>query len=100
MPQPTITYSLDEIRAGIIKEIRWLEDVIAKHPRWDWPLPVLVLASEFQILAAEQPLDLVRVSDFTSRLREHIITHRLKGFEGYIWYAEALEHLAARSHDA
>src|SRR5262249_42878323 len=94
MPQPTINHSLEEIQKGILRKITWLEDVIAKHPRWDWPAAVLVLAREFQILAAQKPLDLVRTRDFTNRLRHHIATHRLKGFEPFIWYAEALEHLA------
>ncbi len=94
MPQPTINHSLEEIQEGALKKIAWLEDVIAKHPRWSWPPPVLVLAREFQTLATDQPLDLIRIRDFTIRLRQHIIAHRLKGFEPFIWYAEALEHLA------
>ena len=94
MPQPTINHSLEEIKEGIHQKIEWLEDVIVRHPRWDWPPPVLVLAREFQSLAAQQPLDLVRIRDFTDRLRQHIVGHRLKGFEPFIWYAEALEYLA------
>jgi len=100
MSQPTINHSLEEIQDGILRKIAWLEDVIAKHPRWDWPPPVLVLACECQTLAAAQPLDAVRIRNFTSRLRQHIIRHRLKGFEPFIWYAEALEHLAESKHDA
>ena len=94
MPQPTINHSLEEIREGITREIGWLENVIAKHPRWDWPLPVLVLAREFETLASKETFELARIRDFTNRLRGHVITHRLKGFEPFIWYAEALEHLA------
>lgn len=54
----------------------------------------LALAIEFQTLATEEPLDLLRIRDFMSRLRQHIVDHRLKGFEPFIWDVEALEYLA------
>ena len=100
MQQPTINYSPKEIQEGSLQEIRWLEDVIARHPRWTWPPPILSLAREFQVLATEQPLDAVRTRGFTSQLRQHIAAHHLKGFEPFVWYAEALEYLARGNRDA
>ena len=94
MPHPTINYSLEEIEEEALKTIVWLEEVIAKHPRWGWPPLVLVLAREFQALATQKPLDLARIRDFENRLKDHIIVHRLKGFDPFIWRAEALQYLA------
>ena len=94
MPSPTINHSLEEIQEGALRDVAWLEDVIKRHPRWSWPPPVLLLAREFRALAVQQPLDLVRIRDFTARLREHVRAHDLKGLEPFIWYAEALEFLA------
>jgi hypothetical protein len=96
MPLPTAfrNRSIQEIREEILRLIEFLERTKAQHPRWSWPAPVLVFAREFQALAAQQPLDLARVRDFKRRLQEHIRSHRLKGFQPWIWDAEALEHLA------
>jgi hypothetical protein len=94
MPSPTVNHSLEEIQQGALRKVVWLEDVIKKHPRWSWPPPVLLLARELQALAVQQPLDLIRIRDFSARLREHVRVHHLKGFEPFIWYAEALEFLA------
>jgi hypothetical protein len=94
MPAPTINHSLEEIQQGALRKVAWLEDVIKKHPKWSWPPPVLLLAHEFQALAVQQPLDLIRIQGFTFRLKQHVRTHHLKGFEPFIWYAEALEYLA------
>jgi hypothetical protein len=91
MPVPTIKKSLGEVQESVQKRIVFYKEVIAKHPRWRWPPPVLALAMEFQVLAMEEPLDLVRIRDFGNRLRQHIIEHRLKGFESFIWDVEALE---------
>jgi hypothetical protein len=47
-------------------------------------------------LAAEQPLDAVRVRNFINRMKGFIISNHLKGFDDVVWYAEALECLARK----
>ena len=94
MTQPVLNVSLEEIRQEILRLIGWLESALVRHP--SWAPSVLVLAREFQTLATEQPLDAVRIRDFTNRIRQHIISHHLKGFDDVIWHAEALERLAGK----
>jgi hypothetical protein len=97
MAQPVLNLSLEEVRQEVIRLIAWLESAAAHR---SWAAPMLVFAREFQALASEQPLDAVRIRDFTVRLRQHIVTHHLKGFDDVIWYAEALERLAGGHADA
>lgn len=94
MPNPILNVSLAEIRDEITQTISSLENASSEHPSWSWPSLVLVLVREFQTLAAEPKLDPECIHDFTLRLTQHIRTHRLKGFDHLIWYAEALERLA------
>ena len=96
MSQPILNVSLEEVRREVLRLIAWLEGALLRH---SWAAPMLVFAREFQTLASEQPVDAVRIRDFTVRLSQHIISHRLKGFEDVIWYAEALKRLAG-GHDA
>jgi hypothetical protein len=98
MPQPVLNVSLEEIKHEIIRLIGWLERDLVRRIHWNPPL--LVFAREFQTLADGQPLDAARIQDFISRLRQHIISHCLKGFDPDIWHAEALERLARGHHDA
>jgi hypothetical protein len=95
MPHPVLNVSLEEIRQEALRLSRWLETT-----RVHWAPPLLVFAREFQTLANEQPLDADRIQNFISRLQQHIISHRLKGFDDVMWHAEALERLARGQHDA
>ena len=94
MSNPVLNVSLAEIRDEIADTIAFLESTSSKHPSWSWPPSVLVLVREFEALAAEPKLDPECIHDFTLRLTQHIRTHRLKGMDPLIWYAEALERLA------
>jgi hypothetical protein len=90
-----INASVSEIQQEVASLIQHLERSIAQHPNRDWRSAMLALAREFRTLAAEQPLDALRIQDFTGRLRRHILSHSLKGLDDVIWFAEALERHAA-----
>src|SRR5688572_18135539 len=79
MPHPVLNVSVLEIQQEAASLVRDMEDALARHPRWECPM--LSLAQEFQSLANAQPPDVTRIRDFTQRFREHIVSHRLKGFE-------------------
>jgi hypothetical protein len=98
MSQPVLNVSLEEIKKEILHLIEWLKKTSVR--RQSWATPLLVFAQEFQALANMQPLDPTRIRDLTSRLRQHIIDHLLKGFDDVVWHAEALEHLANEHNDA
>ena len=95
MSHPVLKASIEEIRQEVLRLIGWLEST----PTY-WAPPLLVFAREFHTLANEHPLDAVRIQDFIARLRHHIISHRLKGFDDVIWHAEALERLSRGQHAA
>jgi hypothetical protein len=99
MANPVLNVSLAEIRDEIAEMIAFLESTSSKHPSWSWPPLLLVLVREFQTLSAEPKLDPECIHDFTLKLTQHIRTHRLKGFDDFIWYAEALERLANDKSD-
>jgi len=100
MPNPVLNVSLAEIRDEIAQTIASLESTSSQHPSWSWPPLILVLVREFQALSVEPKLDPECIHDFTLRLTQHIRTHRLKGFDPLIWYAEALERLANENNVA
>jgi hypothetical protein len=83
MPSPLLKVSLEEIRQEILVLIEWLESASVRHQAW--APGFLVFAREFQTMAAEQPLNAVRIKDFTNRMKKFIISHRLKGFDDVVW---------------
>ena len=100
MAEPTIRMSLEEIRKDAKMDIAFFESTAARHTSWEWPVPMLSFAREFQTLASESPLDQGRIRGFRARLHQHIREQRLKGMEPFIWRAEALEALAPGGENA
>ena len=83
--------SLAEIQKSAVEEIEFLETTSSRHPKWDWPIRLLPYAKEFQKLVTADTFDLYSAHDFTVRLKDHIKKDRLKGYEPFIWTAEAFE---------
>jgi hypothetical protein len=99
MPSP-LKLSLAEIRRDAREEVRFLEETVARYPRWTWPKRLLEFAREFESLASQDQVELQRAHDFTLRLKAHVRHERLKGVEPFIWHAEALEDYVANEPKA
>lgn len=91
------TYSQAQLQASLIEDIAKLEN-LADDSRRTWLPGILALMRELHTLSDAEPLDEMKLQQFASRAKEHVVSQKLKGCSFIVWQAEDLIWHATHVH--